>query len=146
MAPLILSWSSKDHGMRKRSEILTIDGVANLLFGAFLLLAPRGAFEILGLPWTERALWALILGGVLFGVGVALLLESRRPQGGIVGLGLGGAVAINLGGAAGILLWLFLGAGEIPLKGRALLGVLVAFLVGLSSFELLVSRRSHTGR
>ncbi len=45
--------------MRSHSEILTIDGVANLLFGTLLLLAPRGAFEILGLPWTERALWAV---------------------------------------------------------------------------------------
>lgn len=122
---------------------LDIDGIANLLFGVLLLIAPRSVFEVLGLPWTERTLWALILGGVLTGIGVALLMEARRTKDGLVGLGLGGAVAINLGGAAGIALWLLLGTERLPVRGSVVLTMVVVFLVGLSSIELLTARRRN---
>jgi hypothetical protein len=36
------------------------------------------------------------LGGVLSGIGIALLIEAFREPNGLVGLGLGGAIAINL--------------------------------------------------
>ena len=130
--------------MANRSQLLTIDGLANLLFGLFLLASPRSFFEALGLPWTNRSLYATILGGVLIGIGFALMLESRRP-GGLVGLGLGGAVAINLTAGLVIAGWLLLsGADGGSGVGRIVLWFLVLFLVGLSSAEIVSYRRSNS--
>ncbi len=98
--------------------------------------------EALGLPWTGRGLYPTILGGVLVGIGVALLLESRDRGGGLVGLGLGGAVAINLSAGLAIGAWLlFSGADGVSGGGRVVLWLLVLFLVGLSSAEIVAYRR-----
>ncbi len=94
--------------MKGRAQLLTVDGVANLFFGVALVAFPRSFFEALGLPWTGRGHYPTILGGVLVGIGVALLLESRDRVGGLVGLGLGGAVAINLSAGLAIAAWLLL--------------------------------------
>lgn len=129
--------------MVTRSQLLTIDGVANLLFGLFLLASPRSFFLALGLPWTGRSLYATILGGVLVGIGIALMLESRRQNGGLVGLGLGGAIAINLTAGLVIAAWLLLsGATEVSTVGRVVLWLLVLFLVGLSTAEIVAHRRA----
>ena len=80
----------------------------------------------------------LVLGAVLFGVGVALLLEAGRLPGGIIGLGLGGAVAINLMAASLLIFGLVWGDLDIPTRGRVLLGVLSAALIAISTFELWV--------
>ena len=98
--------------MDTRARFLLVDGMANLLFGVALLAFPRSFFEALGLPWTGRGLYATILGGVLIGIGIALLQESRaRPQA-RVGLGLGGAIAINLVAGLAITAWLLFFAAE----------------------------------
>lgn len=128
--------------MDLRSRLLTVDGAANLLFGVFLLALPRPLFEALSLPWTGRSLYATILGGVLVGIGIALLQESRSRAGSTRGLGLGGAVAINL--AAGLVIgaWLlFSGAEDVAPSGRVVLWLLVLFLVGLSTGEIVAHRR-----
>ena len=99
-------------------------------------------FGALGLPWTGRGLYATILGGVLVGIGIALLLESRARVGGLVGLGLGGAVVINLTAGLAIAAWLlFSGADEVSSGGRIVLWLLVLFLVGLSTAEIVAHRR-----
>ncbi len=51
----------------------------------------------------------------------------------MVGLGLGGAVAINLVAGAAITGWLLVSGAELSGRGRAVLFILVLFLVGLSS-------------
>ncbi len=128
--------------MENRTRLLTVDGVANLLFGVFVLAGPRSLFEALGLPWTGRGLYATILGGVLVGIGIALLLESRWQIGEAVGLGLGGAVAINLTAGLAIAAWMLLsGADAVSSGGRAILWLLVLFLVGLSTAEIVTHRR-----
>ncbi len=131
-------------GSRRRSWLLALDGVANLLFGIVLLAAPRPLFGALGLPWTGRGLYATILGGVLVGIGLALILESRGRVGRL-GLGLGGAVAINMIAGMAIAAWLlFSGAGEVSSAGRAVLWLLVLFLVGLSIAEIVAHRHASS--
>lgn len=53
---------------------------------------------MLGMPVAAKPFYASIFGGVLFGIGIALLMERSRETTGLSGLGLGGAIAINLCG------------------------------------------------
>jgi hypothetical protein len=117
-------------------ELLLIDGVVNLLLGIVLLSYPKALARAFGLPSDGRPFFALILGGVLFGVGLALIIERYRPPLRVVGLGLGGAVAINLCGAVVLIGWLLVGQPTLTELGRLSLWVLVVLLLGLSAFEL----------
>ena len=119
-----------------RKELLAVDGIINLVLGILLMAFPSGLIRALGIPGGESAFYANILGGVLFGVGVALVIESYRPPLKVVGLGLGGAVSINLGG--GIVLGLWLASGRLSLSALGLFTGwgLVIVLVGISCIEL----------
>lgn len=127
-----------DRGNKPRTTLLRVDGVINLVLGVLLMAFPSSLVETLGVPQTEDRFYPTVLGAVLFGVGVALLLEAGRLPGGIIGLGLGGAVAINLMAASLLIFWLVWGDLEIPTRGRVLLGVLSAALITISTFELWV--------
>ena len=131
-----------------KKELLTVDGVVNLMLGGFLLWYPAPVVELLGLPSGGSPFFANILGAVLFGVGVALLIESRRPPLQIAGLGLGGAIAINLCGGIVLAAWLVTGLTELTSLGRVALWALVVVLVGLSAAELYnhLRRTSDRGR
>ena len=119
-----------------KSELLTIDGVVNLLLGALLVWYPASVARALGLSIEERHFFASILGAVLLGVGMALLMERFRPPLRIVGLGLGGAISINL--CAGVVLaaWLLFGELSLTALGYFTLWAVVLLLVGLSTVEL----------
>jgi uncharacterized membrane protein len=121
----------------KKSKILFVDAVVNLILGILLLAFSPGIINFLGVPNTELYFYPNILGGVLFGVGIALLIEYYRKSGSLVGLGLGGAVSINICGGIVLALWLVFGNLSIPLKGIIFLWILVVILVGISSTELL---------
>ncbi len=121
----------------KKSKILFVDAVVNLILGILLLAFSPGIINFLGVPNTELYFYPNILGGVLFGVGIALLIEYYRKSGSLVGLGLGGAVSINICGGIVLALWLVFGNLSIPLKGIIFLWILVFILVGISSTELL---------
>ena len=127
-----------DRGTKPRTTLLRVDGAINLVLGLLLMAFPSGLVEALGVPPTEDRFYPTVLGAVLFGMGIALLLESNRLPGGIIGLGLGGAIAINLAAAGVLIVWLIWGDLEIPTRGWVLLGVLAAGLVTISSFELWV--------
>ncbi len=118
-----------------RKELLAIDGIINLVLGVMLMVFPSNLIQALGIPGGESAFYANILGGVLFGVGVALMIESFRPPLKVVGLGLGGAVSINLGG--GIVLGWWIASGRLALStlGSFVGWSLVIVLVGLSAIE-----------
>ena len=126
----------------KRSGLLLADAAVNLVLGGLLLVFTRDIVRFLGIPPTPIRFYPNILGGVLFGIGLALLIEYFRRPGGLVGLGLGGAIAINLCGAAVLAAWLLFGHLEISLRGRIVLWVLTLLLVLISTAEGLSRRRS----
>jgi hypothetical protein len=84
-----------------------------------------------------------MLGGVLVGIGVALLIERYRPPLRMVGLGLGGAIAINLCGGGVLATWLLTGSLTLTGLGRFALWALVALLIGLSGLELYAHRKAR---
>ena len=122
------------HTMKKKHEILlTIDGVINLALGILLMLFPLGVAEWLGVPKSPMNFYPTIFGAVIFGIGIALLIERYGFSRNIRGLGLGGAIAINLCGAIALLIWLLSFPFDIPFRGHIILWsiVIVVFLVGI---------------
>jgi hypothetical protein len=120
----------------KQSKLLILDALINLGLGLLLIFYSRSVVDFLGVPWTNQAFYPNILGGVLFGIGVALLLEFRRQSDGPVGLGLAGAVAINLSGGLVLLGWLLWGELNLGIRGLVFLWGLAFLLVALSGAEL----------
>ena len=121
---------------RKQKRLLLVDAVANLALGVLLLLFPFGIAEILGVPQPESDFYPTILGGVIFGIGVALLIERYGFEKGVRGLGLGGAIAINLCGSLVLLGWLILAPPAIPLRGTILLWGIGILVLGIGLVEL----------
>ena len=118
---------------RKSEILLLIDGIINLVLGIFLLLFPVGIDKLLGVPGSEMSFYPTILGGVIFGIGIALLIERYGFKNKIRGLGLGGAIAINLCGAFVLLIWLIIDPFSIPLRGYVILWsiAIIVLLVGI---------------
>ena len=121
-----------------RTILLTIDAAINLGLGALLLVFPQPVVSFLGLPSTPVAFYPSILGAVLFGIGIALIVErsNRGRTGTGMGLGLIGAIAINLCGGIALAAWLLFGELGLPARGAAVLWTLDVLLVGLSGVEL----------
>ena len=120
--------------MKRKDEILLmIDGIINLLLGALLLLFPFGIAGLLGVPESKLNFYPTILGGVIFGIGVALLVERYGFKNKIRGLGLGGAIVINLCGALVLLIWLLIYPLDLPLRGYILLWsiAIIVIFVGI---------------
>lgn len=86
------------------------------------------------------------MGGVLVGIGIALLIECFRGPSGLGGLGLGGAIAINLCGGLVLAAWLILGKLSIPLRGKVFLWALVFILLFISVVELFVHLNKKESR
>ena len=101
------------------------------------MLFPEGVVLALGVPSAESAFYPSILGSVLFGVGLALLLERNSGN----GLGLHGAVAINLSGGLVLGLWLIFGGLQLPFRGDIFLWGLTIVLVGVSVVEIMATRK-----
>ena len=129
----------------KGTAILVIDAIVNLALGFLLLLSvpfPAQVTTFLGVPDIAHPFYPSLFGGVLVGIGIALLIEClRRGRQGLTGLGLGGAVAINLSGGAVLVAWLILGDLAIPVRGRVFLWAIAALLVGVSAVELIAYAR-----
>ena len=124
-----------------RTILLTVDAAINLGLGALLLVFPQPVVSFLGLPSTPVAFYPSILGAVLFGIGIALIVErSSRGRTGM-GLGLIGAIAINLCGGIALAAWLLFGELGLPTRGAAVLWTLDVLLVGLSGVELVAALR-----
>jgi hypothetical protein len=120
----------------KHRTLLTIDGVVNILLGVLLLLFPLGIGEVLGVPQAQDDFYPTILGGVIFGIGIALFIERFGADRNIRGLGLGGAIAINLCGSLTLLIWLIFSPPAIPLRGSILLWVIGILVFGIGIVEL----------
>lgn len=118
---------------QKHRTLLIIDGIINLLLGILLLLVPFGMASFLGVPEPVSFLYPCVLGAVLFGIGMALLLEVWGGSKGTRGLGIGGAIVINFCGAGALLGWLLMSSLDLPVRGRILLWCIavVVLLVGV---------------
>ena len=127
-----------------RNPVLLIDAVINLLLGVVLLAFRPSIAKALGIPQAELSFYPTILGAVLFGIGLALLLEcGGRPQG-LIGLGLGGAITINLCGGIVLAVWLASDKLTIPMRGQVILWSLVVIIVVISATEMYVHERRRS--
>lgn len=120
----------------KQKSLLLIDAVINLILGSLLLFFPATTADLLGVPPIIPRFYPSILGAVLFGIGLALLVERTNFLG-LTGLGLGGAVAINLSGGIVLAGWLLFGGLSLQVRGLVFLWGLVVILVGVSTAELI---------
>ena len=118
--------------MNSRNKILlTIDGIVNIILGILLLLFPFGIAEYLGVPKSNNYFYPTILGGVILGIGVALLFERYGYANNFRGLGLGGAIIINIVGSSVLLSWLIFANLQIPFRGYIIL-----WFIGISVFVI----------
>ena len=113
--------------------LLLADAVINLLLGALLLLYAQWLVEALGMPEVATTFFPNVLGGVLFGIGLALLIAHR---GGAQGLGLDGAIAINLCGAGVVVGWLVIAPHAIPPRGKITLWTIALLVIVIGLVEL----------
>ena len=128
---------------KKHKTLLFIDGVINIALGIFLLFFPLGTARLLGIPGSDTDFYPTILGAVLFGIGIALLIERFGASKSTRGLGLGGAIAINFCGGIALLVWLVVGSLAVPRKGSILLWTIAILVIGIALIELISqSRRS----
>jgi hypothetical protein len=120
--------------MAAQRPLLLADALINLLLGTLLLLYPQWLVEALGMPPVATTFFPRVLGGVLFGIGLALLIAHR---GGAQGLGLDGAIAINLCGAGVVVGWLVVSPDVIPARGKITLWAVALLVIGVGFVELL---------
>ena len=113
--------------------LLLADTLINLLLGALLLFYPQWLVEALGMPVVATTFFPNVLGGVLFGIGLALFIAYR---GGAQGLGLDGAIAINLCGAGVVVGWLVIAPHAIPPRGKITLWIIAVVVIGIGLVEL----------
>jgi hypothetical protein len=118
-------------------RLLIIDAGINLILGGLLLLYPTGIAVWLGVPQVETSFYPVILGGVLFGIGLALLLEAVGDKHSARGLGIGGAIVINFCGAGVLAAYLTAGALDIPLRGQILLWSITILVLTTGVIELI---------
>jgi hypothetical protein len=121
----------------KHRRLLILDGIINLILGVLLLMVPFGMAQYLGVPEPVTYLYAIVLGAVLFGIGLSLLLEARGGDRGVRGLGIGGAIVINFCGAGALMIWLLMSPLELPIRGQVLLWSVVVVVVLVGVVELL---------
>ena len=121
----------------KNKMLLLIDGIVNLLLGILLLLFPFGMAQLFGVPQPNSNFYPTILGAVIFGIGIALLLEAYGKPHGINGLGIAGAIAINFCGAGVLTLWLISDPFNLPMRGYIILWTIAIIVLALGFIELL---------
>jgi hypothetical protein len=122
-------------------RLLAADAIVNLLLGALLIIAPESTFQALNLPVDDGGLYRYVMGGVLLGIGLALLL----PLKGYPGLTLTGAILINICGAGTLGAWLLLSSNRPDGVGSLILWALTVIILGLALLEML-SRPWASGR
>ena len=128
--------------MKKFNVILFIDAVINLILGFLLLSTSSLIANFIGVPPIEPSFYPSILGAVLFGIGIALLIETFKRNQNISGLGLYGAIAINLCGGFVLSFWLMFGELHLPLRGLIFLWILVFLLIIISGIEYFIEKKN----
>ncbi len=125
--------SSDDPGTTIR-PLLLADALINLVLGGLLVAYPQRLVVMLGLPEVRSTFYPNVLGGVLFGIGIALFIASRGSR---QGLGLDGAIAINLCGAGMVVIRLIAAPQDFSATGRITLWVVALLVSGIGSVELI---------
>ena len=115
-------------------DLLSLELMLKAVIGAVLLLFPRSMARAFGLPAVAETFWPRLLGGMLIGLAVATLLESRLAASS--GLGLAGHVALNLVAALTLLGLLIMGKAGASRKGRAVAGLAAIALTVLALVEM----------
>lgn len=125
-------------------KLLILDAIINFVLGVLLLLSIAYADQLtnfLGVPEIDQAFYPSILGSIFVGLGVSLVIESKRTKDEhMVGLGLAGAITINLCGGIVLIGWLIFGNLELPVRGNLFLWSISLLLVGISSIEVIAQR------
>jgi hypothetical protein len=122
---------------RHQQLLLIVDAIVNLAIGILLLLVPLGTAELFGVPRSNLDFYPTLLGAVIFGIGIALLIEIIGYAQNIRGLGLGGAITINFCAATVLMLWLLIGSPNLPVRGLVLLWAIVILVFGIGIAELI---------
>jgi hypothetical protein len=112
----------------KESVLLTIGGILDALLGALLLAFPSGFMEALGMPKPASPFYPAVLGGVLGGIGLALIVQQllARP---IASRGVELPIITSLVGAGALAGVLVVGHLDIPLQGRIILWILTVIIL-----------------
>ena len=124
-----------------RKSILLIDAIINFFLAFLLGIFPKDVISFLGLPMVSNPFYASILGGVFFGIGIALLISRSAKNRNSDGLGLRGALAINISGGFVLAMWLLFGALDVPAHGKIIMWALVIILFVLSAVELFTQKK-----
>jgi hypothetical protein len=123
--------------MKNKTVIfLMADAIINLILGLLLFLYPIGIPHLLGLPDPGDFFYSSILGGVIFGIGIALLIELKGSNQNFRGLGIAGAITINLCGGSVLLFWLVFGSPALSLTGNITLWIVALIVIGIGLLEL----------
>lgn len=128
-----------------KHSILIIDAIINLILGIFLLVYAPELAKTTGIPVAYERFYPTILGSVLFGIGIALIIEITRKSSVSEGLGMAGAIVINLCGGIVLAAWLIFGDLRIPARGYLILWSLVIILIVVSLIEL-ITRLKQTSK
>ena len=114
-----------------------------MLLGVLLLSFPLGMASILGVPIPNSNFYPTILGAVLFGIGIALLIDAYGDQSGIRGLGIAGAIVINFCGAGILILWLIFTSLNLPVRGNIILWTITIVVLAIGCIELINKNWRH---
>jgi hypothetical protein len=123
--------------------VLTIDGVLNLALGVGLAICPKEFARLVGVPIPSNSFYASVLGGVLIGIGLALLLQRFWGRSHMTGLGIEGAIAINFCGAGVLVIWLVSGGLSVATRGLVFLWAVAILVLGIGVAEIVMRARKH---
>ena len=119
----------------KHKILLTIYGIANVILGLVLLLYPFGIDTLFCLPIPEINFYPTILVAVIFGIGIALLIERYSNNKNFHGLGIAGAIIINYCGGITLLIWLLFFPLNIPFHGYIILWFVAVIVLVIGILE-----------
>jgi len=122
--------------MKAKNLLLVVDGIINLALGILMVFFPNQMIQAFDLPKADNNFYINILGAVLFGIGIALLLERFSNQLHMSGLGIAGAIAINIFGSGTLIAWLLFGNLNLSLGGSILLWNIAAIVLGVAIIEI----------
>jgi hypothetical protein len=123
--------------MKDKNLLLVIDGIINLALGILMLFFPAPLIKVFDLPKVETNFYVNILGAVLFGIGIALLLQRFSDRFHVRGLGIAGAIAINLFGSGTLMAWLLFGRLNLSAGGNIFLWSIALIVLGVAIIEII---------